>query len=80
MTERSCEDCRFWRELPEPDHEHGECRRHAPQAQMDLALRVDWGETASGWENEHWKREVVWPTTHYQAWCGDHEPEPDTGA
>ncbi len=54
-TTRACEACAYWNKV---EHDHGECRRHAPQT---VAFEVD----------EEVKFESMFPVTAGDDWCGD---------
>jgi len=61
----NCSNCRFWRLFDPEEDERGQCRRHAPAAQL-----MD----AAGCNSNRDFAARVWPVTYADDWCGDYQP------
>lgn len=80
---RCCSNCRFWLQ-DSRDLDDGKCRRRAPAAIPEIHIavlnllahhvmeRVPKAEYEE-WLTDNLRRDIDWPTTGYEDWCGEWE-------
>ncbi len=67
MTQPTCETCRFWQLVELAPYWSGDCRRHTPRMQGDIAPH--------GSAQFQEPKAAIWPSTNSGDWCGEHQPK-----